>query len=379
MPQVAYFAHDIADAAIARRAQALRSAGISVAMLAMRRSATPPPSDVIDLGRTHDARFAHRLAALGAALPTALRQRARLAQADLWIARNLDMTLLAAAVRAAIGSRAPLLYECLDVHRLMTHGGMVGTALRNLEKAVIDASAGIIVSSPGFVREYFAPRFDAAAKTILIENRLGAGLALPPRPLPTATRPDRPLTIGWFGNLRCRRSLALMRAVARLPNVAVRLCGYPALTEIPDFDAQVQAEPGLVYGGRYAYPNDLAAIYGAVDLVWAGDFHDAGANSRWLLPNRLYEGGYFGVPPIAPAESETGLWLKAHGLGFTLPEPLETTLPDFIRSIALDSVAAARATMLAAPDGLFRQPDDEMGALVRRILRPAQSPLPAAA
>jgi succinoglycan biosynthesis protein ExoL len=142
----------------------------------------------------------------------------------------------------------------------------------------------------------------------------------------------------------------------------------------PDFEAQIAAEPNVSFGGRYAYPDDLAAMYGAVDLVWAGDYHDADANSAWLLPNRLYEGGYFGVPPIAPAGSQTGRWLAAHDLGFTLDEPLEQTLPAFIASMTTERLQDARRALLDAPQALFLQSRDEAASLVERFTRRAVEP-----
>jgi succinoglycan biosynthesis protein ExoL len=375
MTRIAYFAHNIEDAAIRRRAATLQAIGCEVTTYSMRRGdAVDTPWANVDLGRTHDGQFAQRLAAAAAAFPKLMAHRLALQSADLWIARNLDMAALAAGARAATGAQAPLLYECLDIHRFMTRKDALGAAMRALENGVLSASSGVVVSSSGFVENYFVPQFGAASKMVLIENRLAYGLALPPRPQMLAPRPDRPLTIGWFGNLRCRRSLALMRSISRLPNVRVVLRGYPALTEIPDFDAQVAAEPGMAFGGRYAYPHGLAEIYGAVDLIWAGDFHDADANSAWLLPNRLYEGGYFGVPPIAPAGSQTGRWLAEHNLGFALDEPLEETLPAFIASMTTERLQDARRALLDAPQALFLQSRDEAASLVERFTRRAVEP-----
>lgn len=374
MTRVAYFAHNIDDAAIRRRASSLAAVGCEVTTFAMRRG-TPAmtPWANIDLGRTHDGRFVQRIAAAAAAFPKLMAQAETLRGADLWLARNLDMALLASAARTALGLDTPLVYECLDIHRFMTRTDAAGAAMRALESRVLSASAAVLISAPAFESAYFRRHFGDRARTLLLENKLAYGLELPPRPAAEVVRPDRPLTIGWFGNLRCRRSLALMRAVSRLDGVRVVLRGYAAETEIPDFDAQVAAEPGMTFGGRYRYPDDLAAMYGAVDLVWAGDFHDAGANSAWLLPNRLYEGGYFGVPPIAPAASETGRWLAERGLGFTLDEPLETTLPAFLADMTPARLDIARRTLLAAPEDLFRQSRAEVTMLTEVAKRaPAQ-------
>jgi succinoglycan biosynthesis protein ExoL len=235
--------------------------------------------------------------------------------------------------------------------------------MRATERALLADTSLVVVSSPAFVREYFAKRQPGMARTLLIENRLPWGFEYGARPAPAAR--SGPIRVGWFGNLRCRRSLDLLLALAeRLPErIAVSLRGTPARAEIPDFAERLAGRANVSFGGRYRWPDDLASIYGEVDVVWAGDFHDPGANSKWLLPNRLYEGGYYAAPPLAPTDSETGRWIEAHGFGFTLAEPLEATLPAFFETLDRERIASAQARLLVAPGGVFLQPRDELRAV----------------
>ena len=85
---------------------------------------------------------------------------------------------------------------------------------------------------------------------------------------------------------------------------------------------------------------------------------EAGLNSTWLLPNRIYEGGYYCVPPIAPAETETARWVARHACEFILPEPLEDTLPELIAGLLAspDQIAAYGKTLAALPEETFVQP-----------------------
>jgi hypothetical protein len=48
------------------------------------------------------------------------------------------------------------------------------------------------------------------------------------------------------------------------------------------------------------------------DAVWAQDLWQSGANSDWLLPNRIYEASYFGCPSIAlaPGRRPGGGWRR---------------------------------------------------------------------
>ena len=129
--------------------------------------------------------------------------------------------------------------------------------------------------------------------------------------------------IGWFGALRCRKSLALLAAFTRRMDgrFEVVLRGRPAYSEFDDFDRLVAAEPHIRFAGPYRNPEDLAAIYGEVHFCWAIDFFEEGLNSRWLLPNRLYEGCRFGAVPIAMRSTETGRFLADRHLGLLLDDP----------------------------------------------------------
>jgi succinoglycan biosynthesis protein ExoL len=371
-PSIVFFGHDALDAAIRRRIKAFKDQESRIVAFTMRRG---PPSDQewenIDLGRTYDANFAQRLVMLAGALPILVRHRARLARADIYYARNLDMLMLANVANLLAGTPVRIVYECLDVHRLLGRANLLGAILRRIERALLKRSALLVVSSPAFTREYFDVQHRGCYRAMLIENRLPRGYTYGPRPaLETSRAPARPIRIGWFGNLRCRRSLSLLLATAeRYPNdIEIIMRGAPARTELPDFEAKVAALANVGFGGRYEWPHDLPSLFASVDLVWAGDFHDPGANSAWLLPNRLYEGGYYGVPPVAPAESETGRWIASKGFGFTLSEPLEVTVPTFLGSVDRAAIDRARETLLAASDGLFVQPPSEIKELLKVVM-----------
>lgn len=370
MVKLVFFGHDARDAAVRRRIKAFADVGADIDAFTMRRGATIAPEwRNVDLGETRDAAFGQRIQTLVAARPILRQHRNTLRGADIFYARNLDMLALANWARGMSGSRARLVYECLDVHRLLAREDALGVGLRSVERALMRDAALVVVSSPAFVREYFDKRHAGRARTLLIENRLPPGFAYAPRPAPRGQTDER-LRIGWFGNLRCERSLSLLLDLAaRFPSrVELSFRGVPASAAIADFEERVSGVDNVKFGGRYAWPQDLAEIYRDIDLVWAGDFHDSGANSKWLLPNRLYEGGYYGAPPLAPADSETGRWIEARGFGFTLAEPLEETLPAFVRSLVRAEVDAARARLLAAPESVFVQPADELAGVIEAAL-----------
>ncbi len=279
------------------------------------------------LGATEDARFGQRLGAVAGAAATLSRKLAGIPRPDVILARNLEMLALAGRAASRFGG-APIAYECLDVHRLLLRDDLAGRALRGAERHFGRKAGLIVTSSPAFVEHYFKPLSGLRAPVHLLENRvleLDGGKAAPP----ARTRaPGEPWRIGWFGAIRCRKSLDLLSAFTRRMEgrFEVVLRGRPAYSEFDDFDGLVAREPYLRFEGPYRNPEDLSAIYGSVDLTWAVDFFEEGRNSLWLLPNRLYEGCRHGAPPIVLEGTETARLALQRGVGIALADDSPETL-----------------------------------------------------
>lgn len=371
MTRIAYFGHDVHDAAIRRRAEAFLSDGFEVDGYMMRRGEPVIAGWIAaDLGETRDGAFLQRIQQVFRGSRIAAETADRLRAADVILARNLDMLACAFLARRKLGLDTPVIYECLDVHRLLVRNDPAGMSLRALEGALLKRCAALVVSSPAFVREHFEPRHGGHPRTFLLENRLVAGMDYGPRPGKTShgDKATGPFRLGWFGILRCSRSLDLLISVADALGDAVEIMirGRVSRVEIPDFETRIAGRANIRFGGAYRAPEDLRGLYAGVDAVWAGDFMEAGYNSVWLLPNRLYEGGYYGVPPIAPAGTETARWALARDGGFAVDEPLEETLPALVRYLTehRDVLAQKRACLLDQPVETFVQPSGTMHAVI---------------
>ena len=180
---------------------------------------------------------------------------------------------------------------------------------------------------------------------------------------------EPPWRIGWFGALRCSRSLQLLgdfsrRAGGRFETV---LRGRPALSEFADFHAAVDAAPSLSFEGPYRNPEDVEAIYREVHFSWVIDFFEEGLNSSWLLPNRLYEGCRHGAIPIAMEGTETARFLQRHGIGLLLPEPSEAALAALLGSMSAASFVEQRKRIAAKPDRVWSSGREDCRALVARL------------
>lgn len=371
-PKIFYLAHDLDDPSIGRRAVTLTRGGADVSIYGFRRGGgTANAFDVPTycLGQTHASRRWHRALAIARRALTARRWAADMPKADLIVARNLDNLALASAARLLTGSRAPLVYELLDVQPMMVRPGPASFCLRLIERGLLALSAATWISSPAFEQRYLAVHYPRRPKSILIENKVDITSATPPR---AALPPGPPWRIGWFGTIRCPRGLRLLCELAeRQPHLLeVDIRGtFARHIDMQEVNRLLGRSRNVRYLGPYKYPDDLADAYARVHFSWVIDLLQRGDNSDWLLPNRLYEGSLCGAIPLALTNTETGRWLEQRQIGIRLDEPLEDSLPRFLERLTAQEYLEARAKLLAvdAHDLLWIQQDCDD--LVRQTTR----------
>jgi hypothetical protein len=238
------------------------------------------------------------------------------------------------------------------------------------EGRLLRASQALVTSSPGFLREYFERTYPRLPRTVVVENKVfpvveerNARSALPPGP---------PWRIGWFGVIRCRRSLEILAEVARrAPGlIEVVVAGRPAAKVFGDVDAAFAGIPGVRYIGGFADEAELARLFGSVHFAWAMDFYEAGANSDWLLPNRLYRAAYYGAVPIGLTTVETGRWLARHAAGLRLDQASPEALIAGLQAMTPARFEALQRNLDRIPTAELVTEAEECRAFVRSLLQP---------
>jgi len=368
---IGYLVHDLGDPAVARRVAMFRKGGATVDLYGFRRSdaAIPTVSGVVahDLGQTRDGRLAERALSVLQRRLSVRRWADGLRRADVIVARNLETLVLAHAAKRLLGLAAPLVYELLDIHSAMVKDHPVSALLRRYEGRLLRDCDGVIVSSPAFERDYLARYHARRPAALLVENKVFSNTeARPARP---ALPMGPPWRLGWFGVIRCKRSLAGLSALAKAhPGlVEIHISGKIANTDLGDVDKIISETPNLFYHGPYRYPDDLQKIYGDVHFVWAVDFYEAGFNSSWLLPNRLYEGGLHGVVPIALRGMETGNWLERHGVGLLMDSPFEDHVADLFTGMTPETYRLSAEAVQALDKETFQWTEAGCRALLAEL------------
>lgn len=375
MTRLVVFGFDASEAAQIRRIKSYLSSGFEVQGFTMRRDNMnadfSPFWPNVHLYHVSNESMGKRVRAILGAMVKVARHRGALRGADVIVARNLDMLAIAVVARWLTPGRCPpVIYECLDIHGLMTHAGFKGRLFRWVERRLLGRTASIIVSSPAFVSRYFAPVQGWSGPVTLLENKLWIEGGEVSRPAPDLSPPrEGPMVLGWVGTLRCPRSLEILCQCADAlgDDIRIALHGVVHHHALPDFNARLAARPNMRFYGPYAYPQGLDGVYRACDLVWSQDLWQWGTNSTWLLPNRIYEASYFGCPSIAVAGSETGTRVAA-GLGWTIPAPEAPALIALLRGLTRTELAERRRQLLEMPESAFRLTAEEVRAAIESPL-----------
>jgi hypothetical protein len=331
----------------------LKAGCAEVKIAGFTRVAVPPTQiegcEAVSLGLTRDGHLLERVGSVAMAALRLERLKDVLDGCQLVLARNLEMLLLASMARRRYAVHAALVFECLDIHRLLLRDAFPGRLLRAMESRLVKGVDLIMTSSPRFVSEYFKPRH-LTAPIRIIENKVllpDFGNVAPER---SARRNGPPWKIGWFGMLRCRRSFDILAAVARQcgGDLEVVIAGRPSAREFPDFEGLVARSPHVTFTGPYRF-DELPALYDSVHFCWAVDYFEKGLNSSWLLPNRIYESAFFGAVPIAAEGVETARWLADKHIGLTLSGDPEAALRAIVTAMTAEYYQALSSALKRVP------------------------------
>ncbi len=306
-----------------KRVAMLQSEGIDVEVAAFERdyhSGRLPSCRVTTLGRISHGKYVARAMKFLRALP-ALRRVLR--RCEVAYASGPDMAL--AAIVAGMGLGKPVVMEIGDIRRLQVARGVAGAAMRAVDRFIARRCSLLVSTAPGFVDGYYRKRLGASIPTLILENKLDSraivGLV---ESIAAASGNQGRVRIGWFGVLRCVWSWETLArlATAHPDRFEVVIAGHAL--DPKDLPQRASAVPNIRYLGEYRSPQDLASLYGQVDIVWTvypgPEVMDP--DWRWALlasrSNRYYESCQYRRPIITLADSGDGAEVIRLGHGAVL-------------------------------------------------------------
>ena len=316
------------------------------------------------LGVTRDAAlFQRAISVLKAIFKLSALNRSA-SESDVIIARNLEMLFIAFLIMRSSGNRgSKLIYECLDLHRILLGGSFIGNLLRIIEKRLLKNVKTVIISSEAFSDKYFSAVHHYNGDVLLVENKILNSVSTNDR---NEARNCKDLRIGYFGMLRCRKSLKNLQTIAdrSMKLSEIVMAGIPSPAIFPRFHEEILSFDKISYFGPYT-SKEIGELYRRVDFSWCIDFFEEGLNSKLLLPNRLYESLAFGVIPIAIAGTETARWLEKRKLGkvFSNTEQIET----YFSNVDLEEVTSLKRDIALVSESIYSFSVSDCRRLVRDI------------
>ncbi len=378
---IAYFAGDATNPTVRLRIASFLREKIDVTGFTFRRdkfhSDFVPFWNNVELGVTKDRKYYSRLTTILKGLRIMWRHRARLREVDVLYARLFDSAFLAMLMAKILRLDARLVYEIEDVHDVFFRQTLGARIMRFLERRILANADLVVLPSPGFAEGYLVPYQGYDRPYFLLENRIQLD-EIPPKDAPPSARAeawkqsnDR-WVIGWFGTLRCRKSMRLLSEIAeRLGDkVLIYTRGFPTETGLEAYMEIVDRYPNWVHEGPYLMPDDLEDLYGRVHFVWCLDFYDENGNSELLLACRMYHGGYFGAVPLFTEQSQMARHLAPHGIGHAISDPYVDQVCELIEGMEWDTYLKERDAILSRRDELFLEDGSGVRALLKAIGRP---------
>lgn len=334
-------------------------------------------SDIVDvpyvsLGRLEHRRYWRRPLALMRAVPRVVRH---LRGADVAYCFGLDLLALAWLSRLLAGTRVTLAYEVADIMEVQHSPSLTSRLVRTLERFMLRRTSALVITSPAYVDGYYA-RFRQLPPVFLVENKFGH--AVPPaaieavRAMPTCQEPDV-INIGYFGNIRCMRSLDLLFELAQRGRGRFRVYIRGVDTTDAVRRRLNEAPANVIVGAPFRPETDMPAMYGAIDLGWAAYYH-AATNAKMARSNRFYDCCMLGRPMIAQKGSPDGLVVERHSLGLIIDAANHEATMEAMLTLTPEQIAAWRANVLALPRRVFaHEPGDEHADLARFLATATQA------
>lgn len=382
---IAYFAGDATNPTVRLRIASFLRENIQVTGFTFRRekfhSDFVPFWNNVELGITKDRRYYSRIATILKGLRIMWRHRAQLREMDVLYARLFDSAFLAMLMKKFLRLDAKLVYEIEDVHDVFFRKTFRARVMRFLERRILANADLVVLPSPGFAEGYLSPYQNYDRPYFLLENRIQLD-EIPAQDAPPSERAEawkqskERWVIGWFGTLRCRKSMRLLSEIAeRLGDkVLIYTRGFPTETGLEAYMEIVDRHPNWVHEGPYLMPDDLEDLYGRVHFVWCLDFYDENGNSELLLACRMYHGGYFGAVPLFTEQSQMARHLEPHEIGHAVSDPYVDQVCTLIENMDWEWYQVQRAAILSRRDDLFLEDGSGVRALLKTIAETGSAP-----
>ncbi len=309
----------------------------------------PLPIDSKSVGRLGHGSYVSRLFVLFSAI---LKIRRESKDYRIIYTFGLDMALL--TVVASLGRKIKIVYEVSDINPILLQKNMIGRCARLTERFVTRNIDLLVVTAEKYLTGYFYPilTIPSYLNVLVVENKIN----LDKIPSVKCDFQSEKIRIGYFGLLRCEQSWRVLSELVKVSNGGIELLVMGKPIRPVDLPAQANEMDGVEYKGEFLWPDDLAAMYGAVDLVW-GCFPYGAAkpgNWQWARTNRFYEACFFNKPIITLKDSADAESVELLKIGFQVDlENIQEAVSFLNKKINTNNLKAYRDRYKDVDDSVY--------------------------
>ena len=292
-----------------------------------------------NLGKSSQKHFIRRFIKLIFDIPRLSKILSNNPKIDVVYAWNFDIALLFVLATLFSKRKYTFIYEVADIKPILLSKSIIGKTLRKLEQFILNNTNYLCVTSEDFIINYFDKHYKRIANTHILENKVFPVIDSTLITKSNITPDSSKWRIGYVGLFRCNTSLQLLLELAScLPkNIEIILAGRPEKHVNNIFNKLITIK-NSTYMGEFKYPDDLSKIYSKIDIIWSADFSDLSDNSKWLLPNRIYEAGLFNIPQLCFADNVAICkYVKSHKIGWVLDKTDIESLLSFFSTLTHES------------------------------------------
>ncbi len=210
-----------------------------------------------------------------------------------------------------------IVYEVGDIRRVFTTKGFRGSMFRFFERRTLKRATALIVTSPMFITKYFNDIQKFKKKNIfLIENK--PDIINQMKVLNKNLEKDK-ITIGFFGMIRCERSLLILSKLVQMNKTFV-LYIRGIIDEELIHKFKLSNLENVIIGNEYEASKDLPELYSNIDMCWTAYPYSQNqlGNQFWAMTTRFYEAVYFKTPLITRKDGADSDFVTSNKIGITL-------------------------------------------------------------
>jgi succinoglycan biosynthesis protein ExoL len=300
------------------------------------------------LGKIEHGNYFSRLVRFAKILP---KLRRHLRNIDVVYVFGFDMLVL--SFLSGLGLKNVLILEVGDIRKIQINKGLKGKIFRIVEVFFLNKCSLLVCTSSLFVSEYYRKWIKSNVKSLVIENKLDHN----PDNKNLHKNIDDKITIGYFGFLRCKWSIDVLKslAVSYPDKFNIVFAGYSG--KPLDLDDEIK---NIKFLGEYKSPTDLPHLYGSVDIVWACyPFPDEDDwNWKWARTNRYYESLFYKKPMFVLEGSGDSFSVLDRKIGIIVNRESINETVNKIAHIGKDEIEGITINVLKLPDEVYSYTDE---------------------